>query len=267
MRPGFVFGLTVTGVLLVLAVLPPALLPADPYAQDLFHTLAPPSWAHPFGTDAFGRDMLSRVAAGARVSLVEIVASIGLSCLVAVPLGLVAGYSGGLFDSATMWVMDLLYAFPGIVLAILAVAVLGQGLLNTTLAIALFSLPVYARLARNLAREVRGTGYVEASIAMGASPFHVLGHHILRASLPPLLVQATLTAGTVVLSAAALSFLGLGVQPPSPEWGAMMSDGRNYVGADPWPSLFPGLAIAVTVLGFDRLGEGLRERLDPRGAA
>ena len=160
--------------------------------------------------------------------------------------------------------MDVLYAFPGIILAILAVGILGESLLDTILAVALFSMPVYARLSRNLAQGLRGAGFVEASRAFGATPLQVIGRHILPAALPTILVQATLTAGTVVLAAASLSFLGLGAQPPTPEWGAMMSDGRNYVGADLYPSLFPGLAIAFTVLGFDRLGEGVRDLLDGR---
>ncbi len=263
-RPNLSIGIAMVGVLLLLAALPHVLLPADPLAQDLYHTLQPPSWKHPFGTDAFGRDTLSRVVAGARISLLEIAGSVGLACAVGVPLGLAAGYAGGLLDGAAMAVVDVLYAFPGLVLAILAVGILGESLLDTILAVALFSLPVYARLSRNLAQALRGAGFVEVSRMLGATPVQVVSRHILPAALPPILLQATLTAGTVVLAAASLSFLGLGAQPPTPEWGAMMSDGRNYVGADLYPSLFPGLAIAFAVLGFDRLGEGVRDLLDGR---
>lgn len=263
-RPSLALGLALVGLVFLLAIVPDTWLPSSPYAQDLYHTLQSPSLGHPFGTDAFGRDILSRVASGARLSLIEIVASISITCLAGIPLGMAAGFAGGLLDGAAMWVMDVLFAFPGLILAILAVSVLGEGLFNTILAISLFSLPVYARLSRNLTLELRGIGYVQAAGALGAGPVHILRHHILPAILPPLLLQATLTAGTVVLAAASLSFLGLGAQPPLAEWGAMMSDGRNYVGADLYPALFPGLAIALTVFGFDRLGEGVRDLLDPR---
>ena len=263
-NPSLAVGALLLGLLLLVAALPTALLPADPLLQDLHHVLADPSAAHPFGTDAFGRDILARVAAGARLSLMEVVVSIGLALLVAVPAGLLCGFVGGLVDTAVMAASDILFAFPGIILAILVVSVLGEGLFNTMLAIALFSAPLYARLSRNLALELRHREYVEAAVAFGAGTAHVLLRHVLRNAIGPLLVQSTLSAGMVVLTAASLSFLGLGAQPPSPEWGAMMSDGRNYLGADLWPSLFPGLAIALVVLGFDRLGEGLRQLLDPR---
>ena len=262
--PSLAVGALLVGVLVLAAALPTALLPADPLRQDLRHVLADPSALHPFGTDAFGRDILARVAAGARLSLLEVVVSIGLALLVAVPAGLLCGFRGGRLDTAVMAATDVLFAFPGIILAILVVSVLGDGLFDTMLAIALFSVPIYVRLSRNLALELRHRAYVEASLTFGAGTAHVLLHHVLRNALAPLLVQSTLSAGTVVLTAASLSFLGLGAQPPSPEWGAMMSDGRNYLGADLWPSLFPGLAIALAVLGFDRLGEGLRHLSDPR---
>jgi glutathione transport system permease protein len=263
-NPSLAVGALLLGLLLLAAAWPVALLPADPLRQDLHHVLADPSAAHPFGTDAFGRDILARIAAGARLSLMEVVVSIGLALLVAVPAGLLCGFVGGPVDTMVMAMSDVLFAFPGIILAILVVSVLGEGLFNTMLAIALFSAPIYARLSRNLALELRHREYVEAAMAFGAGTAHVLLRHVLRNAIGPLLVQSTLSAGMVVLTAASLSFLGLGAQPPSPEWGAMMSDGRNYLGADLWPSLFPGLAIALVVLGFDRLGEGLRHLLDPR---
>lgn len=263
-NPSLVAGAVLVGLLVLAAALPTAFLPADPLRQDLRHVLADPSVAHPFGTDAFGRDILARVAAGARLSLIEVVVSIGLALLLAVPAGLLCGFTGGRLDTAVMAIGDVVFAFPGIILAILVVSVLGEGLFDTMLAIALFSMPVYLRLSRNLALELRHREYVEAAIAFGAGTAHVLLRHVLRNALAPLLVQSTLSAGMVVLTAASLSFLGLGAQPPSPEWGAMMSDGRNYLGADLWPSLFPGLAIAWAVLGFDRLGEGLRHLFDPR---
>jgi glutathione transport system permease protein len=240
------------------------LIASDPAAQDLLSILQPPSAAHPFGTDEFGRDLFSRVVFGARITLLEVVVGVGLAVGAGVPLGMVCGTLGGRADALAMWAMDILFAFPGIVLAILVVAVLGSGLLNLLLAIAVFSVPVYARLSRNLALGLKQTEYVEAARAVGAGAARVIFNHVLRNALGPIIVQATLTAGVVVLSAASLSFLGLGAQPPLPEWGAMMSDGRNYLGVDVWLSLFPGLGVTLTVLGFNMLGDGLRDLLDPR---
>jgi glutathione transport system permease protein len=172
--------------------------------------------------------------------------------------------SGRYVDQAVMWVMDILFAFPGIVLAILIVSVLGSSLINLLIAIAIFSVPVYARLSRNLTLGLKSMDYVEAAISLGISRRRIMTHYILRNAIGPIIVQSTLTAGTVILSAASLSFLGLGAQPPLPEWGAMMSDGRNYLGLNIYMSLFPGLAIMITVLGFNILGDGLRDLLDPR---
>jgi glutathione transport system permease protein len=230
----------------------------------LSDALLPPSLVHPFGTDDNGRDLFARVLYGARLSLAEVFIGVGLAVAVGVPLGLAAGTLGGLADQVIMWAMDILFAFPGVVLAILIVSILGPGLINLLIAIAVFSVPVYARLTRNVALGLKRMDYVEAARALGASTLRVMFDHILRNALAPVIVQSTLTAGTVVLSAASLSFLGMGAQPPLPEWGAMMSDGRNYLGVNIYLSLFPGLAIMVTVLGFNILGDGLRDLLDPR---
>lgn len=262
-RSIFIGGLLV-GLVLLAAILAPLLSPADPYEQVLSDALLPPSWEHPFGTDDNGRDLLARVLYGARLSLLEVVVGVGLAVLVGVPLGLAAGTIGGLVDQVIMWTMDVLFAFPGVVLAILIVSILGPGLFNLLIAIAIFSVPVYARLMRNVALGLKGMDYVEAARALGASTPRIMFDHILRNALGPVIVQSTLTAGTVVLSAASLSFLGMGAQPPMPEWGAMMSDGRNYLGVNIYMSLFPGLAIMLTVLGFNILGDGLRDLLDPR---
>ncbi|SNS99965.1 MULTISPECIES: ABC transporter permease [unclassified Azospirillum] len=262
-RSIFIGGLLV-GLVLLAAILAPLLSPADPYEQVLSDALLPPSWDHPFGTDDNGRDLLARVLYGARLSLLEVVVGVGLAVLVGVPLGLAAGTIGGLVDQVIMWTMDVLFAFPGVVLAILIVSILGPGLFNLLIAIAIFSVPVYARLMRNVALGLKSMDYVEAARALGASTPRIMFDHILRNALGPVIVQSTLTAGTVVLSAASLSFLGMGAQPPMPEWGAMMSDGRNYLGVNIYMSLFPGLAIMLTVLGFNILGDGLRDLLDPR---
>lgn len=252
------------GIIVLAAIFAPLITPADPYAQDLLATMEPPSWAHPFGTDDNGRDIFARVVYGARISLIEVVLAVGLAVAVGVPLGILSGMSGRYVDQAIMWTMDILFAFPGIVLAILIVSVLGTSLVNLLIAIAIFSVPVYARLSRNLTLGLKRMDYVEAAISLGISRRRIMTHYILRNAIGPIIVQSTLTAGTVILSAASLSFLGLGAQPPLPEWGAMMSDGRNYLGLNIWMSLFPGLAIMITVLGFNILGDGLRDLLDPR---
>ncbi|KKX31511.1 ABC transporter permease [Rhizobium sp. LC145] len=252
------------GLIVLAAIFAPMIAPADPYEQDLLATMLPPSWGHPFGTDDSGRDILSRVLYGARISLIEVVLAVGLAVILGVPLGILSGMSGHYLDQAIMWIMDILFAFPGIVLAILIVSVLGPGLVNLLIAIAIFSVPVYARLSRNLTLGLKSQEYVEAAISLGISRRRIMTHYILRNAIGPIIVQSTLTAGTVILSAASLSFLGLGAQPPLPEWGAMMSDGRNYLGLNIWMSLFPGLAIMITVLGFNILGDGLRDLLDPR---
>ncbi len=263
-RRSLVLGAAMVGLVAAAALGAPILAPADPYGQDLANILLPPGGPHPFGTDAFGRDILARVLYGGRISLLEIAVAVSISLGVGVPLGLLSGTVGGWLDAGLMWLMDLTFAFPSIILAILIVSVLGASLANLILAIALFSIPVYARLSRNLAVGVRGRDFVEAATVAGCTTRQVIVRYILPNTLSPIIVQATLTAGTVVLAAASLSFLGLGAQPPLPEWGTMLSDGRNYLGVSPWLSLFPGLAIMVTVLGFNMLGDGLRDVLDPR---
>jgi glutathione transport system permease protein len=260
--------LTIGGAMVLLLVLAGLLAPLlathDPTLQSLATALRPPSAEHFFGTDQYGRDLYSRIVYGARLSRLEIVLGVGIALVVGIPLGLLAGYSGGRVDQAIIWVMDILFAFPGIVLSILIVSILGTSLVNLMIGIAIFSIPVYGRLSRNLALGLKQVEYTEAARALGAGLWRILFQHILRNALGPIIVQATLTAGTVVLTAASLSFLGLGAQPPTPEWGAMMSDGRNFLGVNIWLSLFPGLAITFSVLGFNLFGDGLRDLLDPR---
>ena len=260
--------LTIGGAMVLLLVLAGLLAPLiathDPAQQSLAMALKPPSAEHFFGTDQYGRDLYSRIVYGAQLSLLEITLGVGIALVVGIPLGLLAGYSGGRVDQVIIWFMDILFAFPGIVLSILIVSILGPGLVNLMIGIAIFSIPVYGRLARNLALALKQVEYTEAARALGAGLWRILFQHILRNALGPIIVQATLTAGTVVLTAASLSFLGLGAQPPTPEWGAMMSDGRNFLGVNIWLSLFPGLAITFSVLGFNLFGDGLRDLLDPR---
>jgi glutathione transport system permease protein len=250
-----VIGGALVGLIVLAAAFAPWIAPSDPYAQNLLSTLLPPSWEHPFGTDDNGRDIFARVIFGARITLLEVVLAVTLAVCTGVPLGIIAGMGGRYVDGAIMWVMDVLFAFPGIVLAILIVSVLGPSLINLLIAIAIFSVPVYARLSRNLTLGLKRMEFIEAAQALGIPRVRILVHYILRNAVGPIIVQSTLTAGTVILSAASLSFLGLGAQPPTPEWGAMMSVGRNYLGVNVY---------MFTVLGFNILGDGLRDLLDPR---
>jgi peptide/nickel transport system permease protein len=249
------------------ALLAPVLAPADPLAQDLQRRLQPPGWPHLLGTDEFGRDLLSRVLYGARISLrlgvLAIAAALGAGTL----LGLWAGYRGGWADALIMRLMDLMLAFPSILLAIAIVAVIGPGIDNVMVAVSIVLVPQYARLVRAAVLTIRQLNYVEAARALGASDAHVLIKAILPNCLVPLIVQSSLSLATAILDAAGLSFLGLGAQPPAPEWGAMLSGGRDLLLRAPWVMAFPGLAIFAAALGLNLLGDGLRDALDPRGAA
>jgi ABC-type dipeptide/oligopeptide/nickel transport system permease subunit len=257
-------GSSIVLVLILCGLLAPLVAHQDPYAQNLAITFQPPSASHLFGSDQYGRDVFARIIYGTRWALFEVVMGVGMSLLFGVPLGLAAGFFGKRVDSVIMWSTDILYAFPGIVLAILLVAMLGPSLFNTLLAISIFAVPVYARLARNLTHVLKQMEFSEAAYALGAGPWRILFTHILRNAMVPLLIQATLTAGEVILSASGLSFLGLGAQPPTAEWGAMMSEGRNFLGVATYLSLFPGLVITVAALGFNLFGDGLRDFLDPK---
>lgn len=257
-------GLGIIVLLAAAGMLAPALAPYDPYRQNLGVTFQPPSVAHLFGTDQYGRDVLSRILFGARLSLFEIVFGVGLAVVTGVPVGLLSGYLGGPFDKAVNWAADVLYAFPGIVLTLLIVAVLGPSLINTLIAIAIFAIPVYLRLTRSVTLSVKQMEFIEAARALGASNSRILLRHVLPNVLAPILVQATLSAGDVVLTASGLSFLGLGAQPPIAEWGAMMGEGRSFLGVATYLSLFPGAMITLTALGFNLFGDGLRDKLDPK---
>lgn len=258
----------VAGIVILLIVLAAALAPwvapYSPSAPDYQHLLSGPSWAHPFGTDAYGRDILSRVIWGGRISLTVGFVSVALGGVAGVILGLVSGYFGGWVDSLIMRLSDVLLAFPGILLAIGIVAVLGPGVTNVIYAVAVFSVPVFARLVRGSTLALKQAVYVQAARSIGVRPIPLVLRHILPGALPGVIVYASLRIGTAILTAAALSFIGLGAQPPSPEWGAMLADGRNYLGVADQLTIFPGLAIFITVLAFNLLGDGLRDALDQK---
>ncbi|HUS69180.1 MAG TPA: ABC transporter permease [Anaerolineae bacterium] len=259
----------VLGGLLVLveimvAILAPYLAPFDPVKQDLKSTLLPPLTAgHLMGTDDLGRDMLSRIIYGARISLLVGVAVVGIATVVGVPVGAAAGYSRKLDRWISMGV-DTLLAFPGILLALAIVAALGPGLINVMIAVGIYSMPMYIRVVRAQVLTLKEREFVTAARAIGVRETGILFRHILPNCIGPVIVQATINVGTAILSAASLSFLGVGVQPPTPEWGAMLSQSRLYVVIAPHAVTFPGLAIMSVVLGFNLLGDGLRDALDPR---
>lgn len=254
----------VIATIILAAILAPAVAPYDPTLPDYQNVLAGPSSAHLAGTDVFGRDILSRIIWGARISLTVGFVSVFLGGLAGVSLGLVSGFFGGWTDTLAMRFCDVLLAFPGILLAIAVVAVLGPGISNVIYAIAVFSMPVFARLTRGSTLALKQAVYVQASRSIGVSKLALVLRHILPGTLPGVIVYLSLRVGTSILTAAALSFIGLGAQPPSPEWGAMLSDGRSYLGVADHLTLFPGIAIFITVLSFNLLGDGLRDALDQK---
>jgi peptide/nickel transport system permease protein len=248
----------------VAAAAGPGLMPLDPAQQDLVLRLAPPSWGHPFGLDELGRDILARVLAGARISFFVAVVVVTVSASVGTLLGAVAGYSGGLLDDVISRVTDMLLAFPGLLLAIALVAVLGPSLGNVLFALTIIGWVGYARLVRGQVLRAREFEYVHAARALGASTWRILLHHVIPTALPAVGVQATLGMAGAILGEAALSFLGLGVQPPTASWGTMLNGGRAHLLDAPHLTLFPGLAIALLVLGFNFLGDGLQDLADPK---
>jgi peptide/nickel transport system permease protein len=255
-------------VLAVLAAtLGPVLTPYDPSAQTLAERLGPPSPTHPFGLDELGRDILSRLLSGARISLLVGLAVVSVSSLIGMTLGSIAGYFGGGIDDLISRVIDILMAFPGILLAIALVAVLGPSLTNVVLALSVIGWVGYARLVRGQALRAREFEYVQAARALGAGPARIVARHVLPTAFPAVIVQATLGMAGAIIAEASLSFLGLGVQPPTPSWGTMLDAGRSHLFDAPHLTIFPGLAIATLVLGFNFLGDGLRDRIDPKAKA
>ncbi len=258
-------GLLIIGITLLIGVLAPVVNPYDPTIDsNLAESRFAPSFDHPFGTDRLGRDVFRRVIHGTRISLTIGFVVVFFTSVTGTVLGLVAGYFGKALDTIIMRVMDILLAFPSILLAIAIVAVRGPGVINTILAVAIVGVPGYARVVRSMVLSLRERDYVDAARMIGVSDARIMFLHILPNSLSPIIVQMTLGVGGAILFAAALGFLGLGVQPPQPEWGAMISDGIPFLRQSPHLVFFPGMAIMLTVLGFNLLGDGLRDALDPQ---
>jgi peptide/nickel transport system permease protein len=261
--------LAVIGLIIILvfgffAIFAPFLAPYDPVIADLEKNLEPPSAKHLLGTDELGRDILSRIIFGARASLIVGTVSVSIALACGILLGAISGYYGGLTDIIIMRIMDIILSFPTVLLAILIITILGPSLNNAMIAVGLSLAPEYAMLTRGMMLYIKELEFVEAARMVGANDFRIIFRHIMPNCLPPLLVQTTLNVGSAILSAAALGFLGLGAQPPTPEWGVMLSRGRTYLRMAPHVSVFPGLAIMAAVLAFNTAGDGLRDALDPR---
>ncbi len=256
-------GLFLTIIFVLMAVFGPWVAPYDPSAPDYFNLTAGSTPEHWLGTDAFGRDTLSRVLTGARYSITIGLSATLLGALLGGAWGLAAGFLGGLFDAASMRVVDVLLAFPGILLAIGLVTITGPGVGPVVLASAIFGVPVFARLARGAAIGVKQRAYIEAAAGLGAKRDRVMFKHVLPAVVPSVLVFATLRSGSTLLIASGLSFLGLGIRAPTPEWGGMLNEAQLYLGVQPLMAFAPGIAITLAVLGFNLLGDGLRDVLDP----
>lgn len=259
-----VLGALIILVLVMLGILGPSLAPYDPNDQSFPRQLQPPSARFLMGTDEFGRDILSRLIYGARIALEVGLLAVAVALIFGTFLGLVAGYFGGWADFIIMHLIDIMLAFPYLLLAMIVVAVLGPGLRNAMIAVGIVYIPQYARLVRGTVLSIRESDYVQAARAVGASDLTIMFRHVLSNSLAPIIVQSSLSVGWAIVNAAGLSFLGLGAQPPTPEWGAMLTSGREYMLQAPWITTFPGLAILLTALGFNLLGDGLRDALDPR---
>ena len=262
--PGAVIGLTILVLLLLMAVFANVIAPQGIDDQDLMNGLLPPGHGFALGTDEFGRDMFSRIVYGARISLQVGIIATAISATVGVTLGLISGYYGGPLDHLIQGMIDVSWAFPTVLMAIFLVATLGPGLVNVMIAVGLVYWGGFARVVRGQVLSLREWEYINATRAIGARDSRIILKHILPNVVAPVIVMATLMMGDAILIEATLSFLGMGAQPPTPSWGSILAGGRTYLRLAPWVSMFPGIAIMLTVLGFNLLGDGLRDALDPR---
>lgn len=259
-----IIGLVILSLLIIISIGADFVAPYEYDEQDLMNAFQGPSSDHWFGTDEFGRDIFSRVIYGSRVSLSIGIIAVGIALLIGGFLGAIAGYYGGKIDNAIMRIMDVLLAIPSMLLAISIVASLGPGLTNLMIAVGISSIPRYARIVRASVMSIKGMEFIEASKTAGAKDLRIIFQHIIPNSLAPVIVQATLGVAGAMLTAAGMSFIGLGIQPPNPEWGAMLSGGRAYIRDYSYMTMFPGLAIMITILSLNLLGDGLRDALDPK---
>jgi len=250
--------------LALIAVFAPYIAPHDPIEINLKERLLAPNMEYPLGTDNLGRCMLSRIIYGARISLQIGIIVVGITSVIGITLGMIAGYYGGVLDELIMRGVDILLVFPGIILALVIAGILGPGLFNVMLALAIVGWTGYARVVRGVVLSVKEKEYVESARALGVGDWYIITRHILPSCVAPIIVIATLGMAYVILAAAALSFLGLGAQPPTPEWGSMLNNGKNFMRTAPHLTIFPGLAIMITILAFNFIGDGLRDALDPR---
>jgi peptide/nickel transport system permease protein len=263
-RKGAMLGLAVIVFFIVVTIFAPYIAPYDPLGTNWLLVRKPMTWAHPFGTDEIGRDVLSRIIWGARASLLAGVVSVSISMAVGVPIGLLSGYVGGFVDGVLMRITDALLACPFLILAIALAAFLGPNLTNAMVAIGISAMPAFIRLTRAQVLATKVEDYIEAAKAVGNPHVRIVLRHILPNILAPIMVQATLAIAAAIIAEASLSFLGLGQQPPAPSWGSMLSTAKNFLSQAPWMAWWPGLAIFVVVLSFNLLGDGLRDALDPR---
>jgi ABC-type dipeptide/oligopeptide/nickel transport system permease subunit len=257
-------GLAILVAFVVLTVLAPLISPYDPIRQDLANALRPPSAEHLFGTDHLGRDVATRILYGTRITLFIGVLAVAIGLAVGIPLGVVSGYYRGRVDLVIQRVADTMFSFPAILLALALVAILGIGLRNVIIAVGISMVPVFIRLVRGSVLEIREEIYVEAARALGAGDLRILTRHVLANAWTPIIVQSSISMGITILVAAGLGFLGLGVQAPTPEWGSMLGEGRQYIFSHGHMTTFPGLAIFLAVLAFNLMGDGMRDALDPR---
>ena len=258
------FGMAIIFLLFFFAITADLIAPYGIDEQNLALGIVKPGSGYPMGTDNFGRDIMSRIIHGSRISLMVGFVSVSISLLIGGPLGAIAGFFGGKLDNVIMRLMDVLLAIPSILLAISIVSALGPGLVNVMIAVGISSIPSYARIVRASVITLKDQEFIEAARAVGTSNFRIIAKHLIPNSLAPIIVQATLGVAGAILSAAGLSFIGLGIQPPTPEWGAMLSTGRQYIRDYPHITAFPGLAIMITIFGLNLFGDGLRDALDPR---